>query len=124
MNVVDRARDAYRPDNTVTRTPSAIEYEAFLRVTRKLTAANTPAATAKMIADAVYENRRLWIVIAASVADDANGLPEDLRARLFYLAEFTNHHSSRVFADKASLEPLIDVNTAIMDGLRNQSVPS
>ena len=95
-----------------------------MRVTRKLTAANTPAATAKMISEAVYENRRLWIVIAASVADDANGLPEDLRARLFYLAEFTNHHSSRVFADKASLEPLIDVNTAIMDGLRNQSVPS
>jgi len=39
----------------------------------------------------------------------------------FYLAEFTRTYSSRVLAG-ASADPLIDINTAVMRGLRDGGV--
>ena len=50
----------------------------------------------------------------------SNQLPKDLRARLFYLAEFVAQHSSKVFSQDASVQPLIDINAAIMGGLNAQ----
>jgi flagellar protein FlaF len=36
---------------------------------------------------------------------------------LFYLAEFTRLHSSKVISEDASIAPLIDINRSIMKGL-------
>jgi flagellar protein FlaF len=55
------------------------------------------------------------------VADDDNDLPEDLRARLFYLYEFTNHHTRLVIRKKESPVPLLEINMAILRGLKNES---
>ena len=44
--------------------------------------------------------------------------PAALRARLFYLYEFTAQHSRAVLDDKASVEVLADINMAVMRGLR------
>ena len=55
---------------------------------------------------------------AADVADRANGLPQDLRARIFYLAEFTDQHSSKVLSGKGKADVLVEINAAIMRGLR------
>lgn len=52
-----------------------------------------------------------------------NGLPDTLRARIFYLAEFTVHHSSRVLRGAARLQPLIDVDRAVMRGLAPVAAP-
>jgi flagellar biosynthesis activator protein FlaF len=49
---------------------------------------------------------------------DGNALPVPLRAQLISLAEFVRQHSMRVLAGRASIAPLIDINTAIMKGLR------
>jgi flagellar protein FlaF len=68
----------------------------------------------------LQENRRLWVTLAAAVADNDNALPTDLRARLFYLAEFTEAHSKKVLRGTAPVAPLIEVNTAVMRGLRKE----
>lgn len=120
MNATDRARAAYRPDNIAIRTPSAIEHEAFMRVTRRLTLASGPGTSFPEIATALYENRRLWGVLAASVADPENALSSDIRARILFLADFTYIHSQKVLFEKASIDPLIDINSAMMAGLRKQ----
>ena len=52
------------------------------------------------------------------VAEPTNLLPQPLRAQIFYLAEFTMHHSAKVLKGDASVAPLIDINTAVMRGLR------
>jgi flagellar protein FlaF len=44
-------------------------------------------------------------------------LPRALRAQIFYLAEFTRQHTSKVLRGDAEVTPLIDINTAIMQGL-------
>ena len=41
---------------------------------------------------ALHENRRIWTLFATSVAQNDNGLPPELRARIFYLAEFNRPH--------------------------------
>lgn len=55
------------------------------------------------------------------MAAPGNGLPQDLRARLFYLYQFTEHHSGKVLADQGSVDVLIDINTAVMRGLRGET---
>lgn len=117
MNALDMARSAYAPATPVT-TPRATEYQAFARATRGLSALSDPAIGFPAIAAALAENRHLWTLLAADVADVANGLPDDLRARIFYLAEFTASHSRRVLKGEASADPLVEINTAVMRGLR------
>lgn len=119
MTAVAQARKAYEPGNPVLRSPRSIEYEAFARATSALRSAVRGGRTnSTAMIRALHENRRLWILLAASVADPDNGLPSELRARLFYLHEFTTIHTRRVLNGEAAVDPLIDVNAAVMAGLR------
>jgi len=72
------------------------------------------------LASAIHDNRRLWTLLATDVADAANPLPKHLKAQIIYLAQFTLHHSAKVLEGKATVDAMIDVNTAIMRGLRQQ----
>lgn len=119
MNVLMQAQSAYSAttQNQI-RSPRAIEYAALAQVTARLKKAgfedldNFPE-----LAAALDENRNLWRVLAMDVADDGNGLPADLRARLFYLFEFTDQHTTKVLERSADIAPLVEINTAIMRGL-------
>lgn len=116
------AERGYQGQTTATRTPRGIEYEAFARITRRMAAAARKGkAGFAELAGAIYDNRRLWTILAADVADADNALPQDLRARIFYLAEFTDQHSNKVLARKATVAALIDINAAIMRGLGRTS---
>lgn len=120
MTTIERAKSAYRPDNAAIKTPSAIEYEAFVRVTRDLKASQREGAGFGDLVAAINQNRQLWNILAASVLDDQNGLPRDLRANIFYLSEFTRQHSGKVLAKSGTVDVLIEINTSIMSGLRAQ----
>ena len=58
--------------------------------------------------------------MATQVADAKNALPQGLRAQIFYLAEFTLQHSRKALSGGASVRPLIEINTAVMRGLRGE----
>ena len=124
MNTMVQARSAYTDPNHSVRTPRGIEYQAFANATRRLSAAQRDEKTPfSDLAQAVYANERLWITLAADLAKDDNMLPSQLRAQLFYLAEFTGQHSRKVLRKEADLQILIDINTAIMRGLRGDGDP-
>lgn len=115
------ARTAYSPTSAPVLSPQSVEYEALARVTHHL----KKNATGRFedfpaLARAIHHNRRVWTTFASAVADYNNALPADLRARILYLAEFTLLHSQKVLAREESPDPLIDINTAIMKGLRAQ----
>lgn len=118
MNVIEQARQAYAPANSPVRTDRSTELQIFSQTTSRLrlAASASPPDFARLAA-ALHENRRLWTLLAADVADTDNGLPATLRAQIFYLAEFTDHHSRRVLHGAADATALIDINTAIMRGL-------
>lgn len=119
MNALAKAQSAYSAPSAPTRTPKDTEYDALATTTRQIrqAAALGPEGFAAL-ALALDHNRKLWNLFATDVAGPGNGLPDELRARLFYLAEFTSHHTSRVLARKATVDALVDVNTAVMRGLR------
>lgn len=111
----------YAPADSTLRPLRAIEYDAFARVTRRLSATwGNRKTDFPALAKAVNDNLSLWRILAMDVADVANPLPQSLRAQLFYLYEFTDMHSSRVLRDEASVEVLVDVNMAVMRGLRGE----
>lgn len=119
MNATTLAKTAYASSGQPTRTLKGTEYEIFARTTRRLKSAQSLGPHGfSVLAEAIYENRRLWTTLAADVADPENKLPASLRARLFYLAEFTQEHSRKVLSGKATADVLIDVNTSMMRGLR------
>ena len=119
MNASLRAHRAYAADATPVRTPKSIEYEAVAHVTRKLTKAQALGDTGfPALAAALEQNRKLWQIFAMEVASRDNGLPQNLRAQIFYLAEFTFAHTRKVLARKENVTELIEVNTAILRGLK------
>lgn len=121
MNAVDMARKAYSPTSAVLQSPRTAEYAVFARVTRMLSSASgTEKGGFSELAYALHENRVLWTRLAADVAEEENGLPEMLKARIFYLAKFTAQQTSKVLDGSGSPDVLVEINTAIMRGLNQQ----
>lgn len=119
------ARTAYGGAAAPTRTTRATEYEAFARITARLKAtAAAGRAGFGALAEALHENRRLWTILAADVAEADNGLAQPLRAQIFYLAEFTLQHTPKVLAGKAAPDVLVEINSAVMRGLRAEGAPA
>lgn len=113
------ARAAYGRREAPVRTPRAQEYDLLARCTQKLAMAwMRRKEDFPLLATALTENLQLWSALAADVAEKGNGLPAPLRAQLFYLYEFTAGHTRSVLENRASVEVLIDINTAVMRGLR------
>jgi len=121
VNALIHTKTGYaRPDATL-RPMRSIEYEALARVTQKLSSSwQHRKADFPSLAAALTENLNLWSTLAADVASPGNGLPSALRAQLFYLYEFTEVQTRRILDGSAGVDVLIDVNTAIMRGLRGQ----
>lgn len=118
MNAQFLAQTAYASASIPTRTERGAEYEVFARITHRLKSAARMEDGFNALVAALHDNRTLWTALAADVATQTNGLPQDLRARIFYLAEFTTHQTRRILAGEADAEALVDVNMAVMRGLR------
>jgi flagellar biosynthesis activator protein FlaF len=112
---------AYARRETPARSLRSIEYDLIAQVTKRLSAAWTSRESDfPGLVRALADNQKLWSTLASDVALPENGLPQALRARLFYLYEFTAHHSRAVLETGASVEVLTDINTAVMRGLRGE----
>ena len=114
------AQTAYSAAATPVRTERGTEYAAFQAVTARLNRARRPDASMKERAEALHENRKLWTILASDLADSDNGLPQALRAQLFYLAEFSLLQSREGLKRVEALDSLIDINAAVMRGLSGQ----
>ncbi|HRO11250.1 flagellar biosynthesis regulator FlaF [Amaricoccus sp.] len=117
MYPTSQARSGY--DANAVRTERGTEYALFAQITARLKALDeSDRAGFPVLAAAVTDNQRLWGVLAEDLMSDANQLPIGLRAQLVSLAEFVRKHSHAVLRGRGQVEVLIDINTAIMKGLR------
>lgn len=120
MNALVNAKNAYASAKSPTSTPKDLEFEAIARITRRMiTAARQGRNGFSALAEAVHDNRKLWQIFQTDIVDSGNGLPEDLKEQILYLAAFTNQYTSKVLSRKAGVAPLVEINTAIMRGLRS-----
>ncbi|KUF09611.1 flagellar biosynthesis regulator FlaF [Pseudoponticoccus marisrubri] len=121
MNAQTLAQRAYSQNARTTQTPRGTEYELIARVTYRIKsmAEAGPMAYPKLV-EALSDNQRLWTALAVDVADGGNELPKELRAQIFYLAEFVQFQTSKVLARKGRITPLLEINAAILRGLSSR----
>jgi flagellar protein FlaF len=74
--------------------------------------------------DALDWNRRVWSALAVDCASEQNALPQPLRAQIISISLWVGRHTSAVMRREAEIDPLIDVNRAIMQGLAPSGVSS
>jgi flagellar biosynthesis activator protein FlaF len=109
---------AYQNTQRITENPRETEYRLFGQVTGALISAQRDGLTGGPLAETVDWNRRMWRALAADCLDDRNGLPEDIRANIVSLSLFVTRYSKEVTRKGATLEPLININRTIMQGLQ------
>jgi len=115
------ARAAYGRSDAPARNQRNQEYDLLARCTQRLAQAwPRRREDFAALAMALTENLQLWSTLAADVAASGNLLPPPLRAQLFYLYEFTAGHSRAILDNRGSVDVLVDINTAVMRGLRGE----
>lgn len=121
MNAYSLARDAYAGNSPI-RTERNVEYQAIARVTSELEQyKSAKGADFVKRVEALERNRRLWSILGNDVSSDDNGLPEALRAQIYGLSHFVQTTTPKVLDGKTSIEPLIEINTALLKGLRGET---
>jgi flagellar protein FlaF len=116
---------AYQQAAQRAEAPRDLEYRLLGQVTRALMdAARLDAKDFAGRIDAIDWNRRVWSALAADCASAHNSLPAPVRAQIISLSIWVVRHSSAVMRREAEIEPLIDVNRAIMQGLAPSNVSS
>ena len=109
---------AYKATQTATEDPRVTEYRLFGQVTGALLNAKQSNASGSPLVEAVDWNRRVWRTLAADCMDDRNKLTADVRAKIISLSLWVAKYSRSVTREKASLDPLIEINRTIMQGLQ------
>jgi flagellar protein FlaF len=110
---------AYQRTLRVTENPRATEYRLFGQVTGALIEARDRKASGGPLAEALDWNRRVWQTLANDCLDDRNALPKPLRAQIISLSMWIVKYSKKVMRERASLDPLIEINRTIMQGLQD-----
>ena len=109
---------AYQNTQRITEDPRNAEYRLFGQVTGALLNAKQTNASGVPLVEAVDWNRRLWRTLAADCMDDRNKLTQEVRAKIISLSLWVAKYSRNVTREKASLDPLIEINRNIMQGLQ------
>jgi flagellar protein FlaF len=110
----------YQKAQEITEDPRTAEHRMLARVTGMLI--DSSEARGNALAEACFYNRKLWTIFQADLANPANGLPDEVKARLISLSIWVQKYTGEVLGG-APVEPLISVNRSIMDGLM-PSVPA
>ena len=110
---------AYQSTQQVTEDPRAMEYRLFGQVTGALIDVRKTGAKGGKLAEALDWNRRMWRTLASDCMDDRNRLPEGVRAQIISLSLWITKYSKRVMREGAPVDPLIEVNRTIMQGLED-----
>ncbi len=112
---------AYQTTQRTVEDPRDTEYRLFGQVTRALIEAKEKELSGVELLKALDWNRSLWRTLASDCSSDGNGLPDSLRAQIVSLSIFVSRHSSVVMRKQASIDALIDINRAIMQGLATKA---
>ena len=109
---------AYQKAAEQAEEPRQVEYRLFGLVTRALMeAAQSDDKDVRARIKALHWNRRLWSTLADDCASPTNALPPEARAQIISLSIWVNRHTSAVMQREEQIQPLIDVNRMIMQGL-------
>ena len=120
MNAFAQAQRAYAPSQAPIKTARSAEYDVIARISFRMKCAIKENDFPSLLS-ALHENNQLWTALAIDAGNPENQLPQDLRARIVYLADFSRQHAHKVMQRRETAVPLLEINAAILKGLRNEA---
>ena len=119
MTTTNLAYKTYATTSRETASDRQIELRIFSSITSRMKSADiTKPGGFSELAEAMQDNVRLWNILTVDVLNEKNPLPDETKAYIINLGEFTRQHTFKVLGGEASVDVLIDINKAIIDGLR------
>lgn len=112
---------AYQSTLSATENPRDLEYRLFGQVTRALLDVSPLPRTDTRVIEAIDWNRRMWSAMANDCSTEGNVLPKPIRAGIISLSMWVARYSSQVMASAMPVDPLIDINRTIMQGLAQRA---
>jgi flagellar protein FlaF len=106
----------YKTNHRVGASPQENEILAFSMANTQLAKAETEPARI----NALYNNQQLWSVLVKDVALSSNQLPDPLKQQITELGVWAMRYSTQAIANKWPVEPLVEVNRNMIEGLRAQ----
>lgn len=110
---------AYQTAQFATEDPRATEYRLFGLVTGALLEARNKNTKGGPLAETLAWNRKVWQALANDCMDERNRLPQAVRAQIISLSLWITKYSKKVMREGAPVDPLIEVNRTIMQGLQD-----
>ena len=114
--------DAYRRVRTIAETPRATEYRLMSQITGEMIQARDNGYSGAALMPALHRNREVWSAFSSTCGAPGNQLPTELRASIISIALWVDRYTSEVVAGRDSIDDLITVNRAIIDGLANENL--
>lgn len=109
--------NAYERVRTLTEHPRATEQRLIGEISRAMMTAWEQGHRGATLMSPLHRNREMWSVFASTCGAAGNGLSSEVRAAIISLSLWVDRHTSAVMAGRESIEPLIEVNRAMIDGL-------
>ncbi|WP_369818264.1 flagellar biosynthesis regulator FlaF [Novosphingobium sp. ST904] len=75
----------------------------------------------RALAPSLHRNRQAWTTFSTMCATEGNQLPDDLRARIISIGMWVEKYTSQVITGRDTIDDLIVVNRAIIEGLANEN---
>lgn len=108
---------AYERTRTMVENPRATEYRLISEISREVMAAWDRGSRGAALMPALHRNREMWSTFAATCGAPGNTLSPEVRASIISLALWVDRHTSAVVAGRETIEPLLDVNRSLLEGL-------
>jgi flagellar biosynthesis activator protein FlaF len=122
---------AYKKTIKNTESPRDIERRILSQVTSDLEAIkdsvdgaqadDRKSAITPEVRKALWDNQKLWITVKADLMAPENGLTSEIKADLISLAHWVDKQTSEILKGEGVVEPLIEVNRNIINGLSGRA---
>ncbi len=109
---------AYQAARARAETPRSAELRLLGEITGQMMDAEERGLKGALLMPPLHRNREVWNAFHNDCNDPNNGLPRELRAQIVSIALWVDRFTSDVIAGRERIRELIDVNRAIMEGLR------
>ena len=114
--------DVYRRVRTIAETPRAAEYRLMSEITGDMINARDAGLTGAALMPALHRNREVWSTFSTLCASPGNKLPDTLRASIISIALWVERFTTEVVTGRDSIDELITVNRAIIEGLAQENL--
>ncbi len=109
--------NAYKQARTFSERPRAVEKRLMTEITNQMMGARDSGFKGTQLIPALHRNREVWSTFSAVCGAPGNELPMTLRASLISLSIWVDRFTSEIVAGRESIDDLIEVNLAIIEGL-------